>query len=97
MHLHHGLRDPQAYRPLVDGGSAALDALLEAAEASGDLAVDGTRIRLAGRQGAPLLEALAAALAPLPEVEQAVLAAWAELDALTVHAQGALAFDDLRA
>ncbi len=95
VHLHRGLRDPQLYRPLADGESTALDALLEAAAASGDLVLDGTWIRLAGRQGSPVLSDTAAAIAPLPDVEQAVRAAWDELDALTTHAQGALAFEDL--
>ena len=97
VHLHHGLRDPQAYRLLGAGASTALDALIEAAAASGDLAIEGTRLRLDGRQGTPLLVELAADLAPVPAVEQALLAAWEELDALTAQAQGALAFDDLRA
>jgi esterase/lipase len=97
VHLHQDLRDPQRYRPLADGESSALDALLEAAAAGGDLALDGTWIRLAGRQDAPVLADVAAAIAPLPDVEQAVRAAWDAHDALTPQAQGALAFDDLRA
>jgi len=97
VHLHDGLRDPQIYRALGDGDATALAALLEAAAASGELAGDDTRVGPAGRPGSPVLEDVAAPLAPLPAVEQAVLAAWEELDALTPRAWAALAFDDLRA
>jgi len=97
VHLHDGLRDPQVYRPLADGQADALEPLLEAAAARGELALDGARIRPCGPQDPTVLGELAATLTPLPEVERAVLTAWDEIDALTAQARGALDFDDLRA
>lgn len=106
IHLHRSLYNPHLYRQLVDGDWAELREFLDSAVTAQLLARDGDDLLLLDklRQDHDFdsirlenpIEVYANEVAPLPAVQDATAAAWADLDAHTARDFAALAFDDLR-